>query len=157
MRLRSVDGSRLGPWLVVNFEGSPTIATRINSLCKGSTRPLLNLEILSQLLICLPPAGEQERILKAIEMSESSLDNVAQSIESQRRRADRLRQAVLAEAFKGALVPQDPKDEPASVLLERIRAERGIKQAQENAKGEKFRFHVNGHCRGRTNKRGMNL
>ena len=40
------------------------------------------------------------------------------------RRAARLRQSILEKAFRGELVPQDPNDEPASVLLERIRAER---------------------------------
>ncbi|MCH9054909.1 hypothetical protein L5220_03055 [Synechococcus sp. PCC 6716] len=49
---------------------------------------------------------------------------------------DRLKQATLAKAFRGELVPQDPNDEPASVLLERIRAER---QAQSEGKATKSR------------------
>jgi type I restriction enzyme S subunit len=45
--------------------------------------------------------------------------------------SDRLKQATLAKAFRGELVPQDPNDEPAAALLERIRAER-----QEQPKGK---------------------
>jgi type I restriction enzyme S subunit len=44
-------------------------------------------------------------------------------VETNLRRADRLRQAILKRAFEGRLVPQDPNDEPAAVLLERLRTQ----------------------------------
>jgi type I restriction enzyme, S subunit len=50
---------------------------------------------------------------------------------------DHLDQAVLAKAFRGELVPQDPNDEPASVLLERIRAERAAEPGKVKARGPK--------------------
>ena len=55
----------------------------------------------------------------------SGMDATTTEIDEQLRTTDTLRQAVLKKAFAGQLVPQDPGDEPASVLLEKIRTERG--------------------------------
>ena len=54
----------------------------------------------------------------------SSITHLSGEIKRASIRAARLRQAILKKAFEGKLVPQDPNDEPASVLLERIRAAR---------------------------------
>jgi type I restriction enzyme S subunit len=72
----------------------------------------------------LPPVAEQRRIVAKLEESLSKFPVLSTEIKRNLKRADRLRQSILKRAFEGKLVPQDPNDEPASVLLERIRAER---------------------------------
>jgi type I restriction enzyme S subunit len=76
------------------------------------------------LAIPLPPRQEQTRICDAVALSLSVTDVVAEEAERTCSRAARLRQSILKWAFEGRLVDQDPTDEPASVLLERIRAAR---------------------------------
>jgi type I restriction enzyme S subunit len=72
----------------------------------------------------LPPAEEQARIVAEVDRVLGSIAAVAGNVQSGTRRAMRLRQATLKWAFEGKLVEQDPNDEPATVLLERIKAQR---------------------------------
>ncbi len=74
-------------------------------------------------------------IVEEIERHLSVADAIESVIEQGLRQSDRLRQSILKKAFEGKLVPQDPTDEPAEKLLERIRSERE-KQATES-KGTK--------------------
>jgi type I restriction enzyme, S subunit len=74
--------------------------------------------------VLLPPAREQQRIVVEVERRLSVVEKLEATVEANLRRAERTRQAILRRAFEGKLVPQDPNDEPAGVLLERIRAER---------------------------------
>ena len=72
----------------------------------------------------LPPLEEQRRIVARVEEQISAVNALRAAIERAQRRSALLRRAVLEWAFRGELVPQDPSDEPASVLLERIQVER---------------------------------
>jgi type I restriction enzyme S subunit len=73
----------------------------------------------------LPPLAEQHRIVAEVERRLSVVDELEATVEKNLARCARLRQSILKMAFEGRLVPQDPNDEPASVLLDRIREERG--------------------------------
>lgn len=90
-----------------------------------------NTESVSKMPVPVPPLAEQHRIVAEVDRHLSRADALAASIAQAKRRAQRMRRAILAAAFEGRLVPQDPKDEPASVLLERLRAER-IADEQDN-------------------------
>ena len=80
----------------------------------------------------LPPLAEQRRIVAEVERRLSVIQQTEATVEASLARAERLRQSILKQAFSGKLVPQNPYDEPASVLLERIRAER---EAEAQSKG----------------------
>ena len=79
--------------------------------------------------IPLPPLAEQRRIIAEVERRLSVIQQADATVQANLTRAERLRQSILKQAFSGNLVPQDPNDEPASVLLERIRAEREAAEA----------------------------
>ena len=78
--------------------------------------------------VLLPPLAEQRRIVAEVERRLSVVQQAEATVEASLVRAGRLRQSILKQAFSGKLVPQDPNDEPASALLERIRAERSAAQ-----------------------------
>ncbi|MGD0290733.1 MAG: restriction endonuclease subunit S [Candidatus Binataceae bacterium] len=91
---------------------------------RGATKLGLGLDDIRRLPIPLPPLAEQDRILAEIDEITSVADFTQAGVDKSVRTTDRLRQSILKWAFKGKLVDQDPNDEPACVLLERIRAER---------------------------------
>jgi type I restriction enzyme S subunit len=80
--------------------------------------------------IPLAPMLEQEQIANIVETQLSAVTNAAADIEAKLKSAQALRQVILRQAFSGQLVAQDPNDEPARVLLERIRAARAERAQQ---------------------------
>ena len=75
----------------------------------------------------IPPLDTQHELVTSTRAALSSIDQAVIQIQSARARANGIRRAVLAAAFSGELAPQDPNNEPASVLLERIAASRTAK------------------------------
>jgi type I restriction enzyme S subunit len=90
----------------------------------GSTVPHVNIGDLKLMALPLPPTLEQRRIVAEIERRISVADEIEKTIDQSLKQAERLRQSVLKKAFEGKLVPQDPNDEPAEKLLERIKQEK---------------------------------
>ena len=123
----------LDPRFALYWLGSPRGRTNLVSQAT-SAAGLYNLSLgkVGRVYIPIPPLDEQTEIIKQLDAART----VLQSVFSLQRMTvidlDQLNQAILAKAFRGELVPQDSSEEPASVLLERIRAQRT--QQAESAK-----------------------
>jgi type I restriction enzyme S subunit len=104
----------------------------------GAAQPKFNQAKLKSVELPLPPSQEQHRIIKKIESCFEKIDSTEQNLNKAESLLSKYRESLLAKAFRGELIPQDSNDEPASVLLEKIRTEReknqtGKKKQQEFA------------------------
>lgn len=109
---------------------SPIVQNYFKGVARGVAVRGVNIADVRSCPVPLPPVGEQQRIVAEVERRLSVVDELQIQVEINLKRAERLRQAILKRAFEGKLVPQEPDDEPASVLLERIRAEREARKQQ---------------------------
>ena len=134
-----VSDSGLPPEYVYRFLESQYESTR--NAGSGNNQPALNKSIVQSLLFPVPPEPEQQRIVTELEARISVTEELGRLIAKSLLRAARLRQSILKRAFAGQLVTQDPSDEPSSVLLDRIRAERAQAATSEagEAKGKRGR------------------
>lgn len=96
----------------------------LTDIQRGTSYPAVRDSDVRDQFIPIPPLAEQRRIVEEIEHHLSVADEVKTIVEKSLRQAEGLRQSILQKAFEGELVPQDSNDEPASVLLARIKEER---------------------------------
>ena len=118
----------ISPLVSADFVYWALLADSTQRRMKNATRGVavrgINIGDVRALQIPLPPRAEQTEIVRRVEQLLAFADQLEAKVASAKSRIDHLTQSILAKAFRGELVPQDPDDEPASVLLERIKAQR---------------------------------
>lgn len=90
----------------------------------GTTVKGIKASVLKEIGLPAPSIDEQNEIIHRVEQLFAYAEQLETKVSEAKKRIDHLAQSILAKAFKGDLVPQDPNDEPADVLLERIKAQR---------------------------------
>ena len=130
--IRVSPGPELSPKFLSLYWNAPHTASLLRDVA-SSTSGLYTLSTRKIKVIPIPiaPLSEQERIATRVDGQLEKHDRLRESIRYALDRVTFLRRSVLATAFSGRLVPQDPEDEPASVLLERIAASRPTMPARQ--------------------------
>jgi type I restriction enzyme, S subunit len=111
-----------GPRLSSNYLWYWLQQLDLSSIADGSNVPQINIPDVAPLRISLPSREEQDGIVTRLDEQMEACDRLKSTLISAKSQA--LRRALLVSTFSGRLVPQDPNDEPAELLLKRIRAER---------------------------------
>ena len=118
----------MNPLFLSYIMASPYIIARKVASATGDIIVHISGDKLGTILLPVPPLAEQERIVACIQEAELVIENYAIKATALQKLQDSfpeaLKKSILQEAVQGKLVPQDPSDEPAEALLERIRAEK---------------------------------
>ncbi len=103
---------------------SPMFQQKIFSQARGAAiQNMLSVSEIKKIPLYLPTLPEQQRIVEEIEKRFAVADELEKAVNAGLEKADKLKQSILKKAFEGKLAPQNPNDEPASVLLDRIKKE----------------------------------
>jgi hypothetical protein len=97
---------------------------RANATGTTGNMPKINQQIVISAPVCVPPIDEQQEIVRRVEILFAYVDRIETHYQNALMKVERLTPVLLNKAFHGELVLQDPNDEPASVLLEKIQAEK---------------------------------
>lgn len=120
-----VPGHALDPSLLALVWNSQVVRRQLEAQARTTAGIYkVNQRMLAAVRLPLPPREEQARIVAEVDRQLSFIGVCERSIDAGLATSAAMRRSVLRAAFEGRLVPQDPTDEPASVLLERIRVER---------------------------------
>lgn len=116
--------SSVNNYFVLYALSAPAILDFMHGEKVDVARANLSLKDIGNVPVLLPEKGEQDEIVRRVKSLLGYADRFEARYTPARAQVERLTPALLNKAFRGELVPQDPNDEPASVLLERIRAAR---------------------------------
>lgn len=122
---------------LIYFVKSPFAQKYILENSGRSTQPDLTHKAFSKCPIPIPSLEEQTEIVRRVETLFAFADRLEARLQSAQTAAERLTPALLAKAFRGELVPQDPSDEPATELLRRLREARAADTASKPKRGRK--------------------
>ena len=122
--LFKLNQSIIEPEFIELFFKSPFGARQLTSMSGASAQQAIYIRDMRSFPTPFPPLTEQKEIVRQVKTLFQFIDKIEESHEGTEAYLDRLNQSILAKAFRGELVDQDPNDEPASVLLKRIRVDR---------------------------------
>ena len=109
---------------------SNLVKRQLGLITRGVAQKKISVERFKTIALPLMAVAEQEALVDVLDSKLSEADQLDKTLDAALQQSEALRQSILKKAFSGQLVPQDPADEPAGCLLERLRAEREIKASQ---------------------------
>jgi type I restriction enzyme, S subunit len=107
---------------LMHFFNAPASKRIVEGMCFGVTRLRIDLSLFKTFPIPMPPRAEQSEIVRRVETLFAFADRLEARLAQAQTAVERLTPSLLAKAFRGELVPQDPNDEPAAELLKRLAA-----------------------------------
>jgi type I restriction enzyme, S subunit len=126
IRLKNAEDS---PFIELVLKALNAGRKQLTDLAYGGGKPGLNLQNIKDVTFSKPLSKERDEIVRLVDQYFAFADTIEKQVQKAQQRVDKLTQSILAKAFRGELVPQNPDDEPADQLLKRIAAARAESEA----------------------------